>query len=462
MSKVFTVIKNFFLYLYKLLDKFIITPISKIVYRISKLLNKNNGRIEKFLTRNNTLLYLSLILAVVFFLLIDSKVINFTETEAEVITNQSVKVQYNKEAYVIEDLPETVDITLIGRKSDLYLAKQLGENEVVLDLTDYQPRDEAYRVKLTYNQTINTLNYKLDPTYVYVTIKKKVSALKTITYDVINQDKLNEINPQLSVSNVELDKSEVVVKGSQDTLNKIASVKALVDLNNSKFTTQGSYTLENLPIVAYDENGNILKNVEVVPESVSGVVTFTSYSKEVPVTVLTTGDLVAGKAISSITINGKNDFKVTIYGEQSLIDSITSVPVTIDVSDQGNNGSKTYNVTISKPTGVRYMTTTSATIVVSFGEAKQKTIDDVVVNTRNVPTGMSANAVSTEDQKVSVQIIGVQSVIDSITADDIVAYIDLNGYTTGEHNVPVYVEGDNPMAQYIVTSSVNIYLSSSK
>ena len=111
MSKVFTVIKNFFLYLYKLLDKFIITPISKIVYRISKLLNKNNGRIEKFLTRNNTLLYLSLILAVVFFLLIDSKVINFTETEAEVITNQSVKVQYNKEAYVNEDLPETVYIT---------------------------------------------------------------------------------------------------------------------------------------------------------------------------------------------------------------------------------------------------------------------------------------------------------------------------------------------------------------
>jgi YbbR domain-containing protein len=462
MNKLLKLIGSFFKGIYYVIDKIIVTPISKLVYYISKGLNKNNGRIEKFLNKQNVLLYFSLILALVTFFLINSKVVNLVETEAEIITNQPVKVEYNKEAYVIEDLPETVDITLIGRKSDLYLAKQLGENEVVLDLTDYEPRDEPYKVKLTYNQTINTLSYKLDPTYVYVTVKKKVSTLKTITYDVINQDKLNEINPQLSVSNVALDKSEVVVKGSQDTLDKIATVKALVDLNNSKFTQKGTYTLENLPIVAYDENGNILNNVEIVPANVSGTITFTSFSKEVPVKVLTTGSLVAGKAISSITINGKSDYNVTIYGDQSTIDSITSVPITIDVTDQGNNGSKTYNVSISKPSGVRYMPTTSATIVANFSEAKQKTIDGIKVETRNVPNGMSVNAKTDQDKTVSVQVIGVQSVIDSINADSITAYIDLSGYTTGEHTVPVQVEGKDSKAQYIVTSSINVYLSSSK
>jgi YbbR domain-containing protein len=425
MNKLFKIITGFFIGIYKIIDKLIVTPISKLVYNASKTLNKNNGKIEKFLNKPNALLYLSLILAVIVFFLINSKVVTLVETEAEVISNQPIKVEYNKEAYVIEDLPDSVDITLIGRKSDLYLAKQLGENEVVLDLTDYKPSDEPYKVKLTYNQTINTLTYKLDPTYVYVTIKKKVSALKTITYDVTNQDKLNEINPQLSVSSVELDKSEVVVKGSQDTLDKIATVKALVDLNNSKFTQKGSYNLENLPIVAYDADGNILKNVEIVPSTVSGTVTFTSFSKEVPVKVLTTGTMVAGKAISNITINGKSDYNVTIYGEQSLIDSITSVPVTIDVTDQGNNGNKTYNVTIAKPSGVRYMPTTSAVIVASFGEAKQKTIDGIKVETRNVPSNMSVNAKTDEDKTVSVQVIGVQSVIDAISADNITAYIDL-------------------------------------
>lgn len=454
MNKIFNLIASFFKGIYNLIDKYIVTPISKIIYNIDKKANKSGGKIEKILNRPNMLLYMSLALAIIVFLLIDSKVITLVETEAEIITNQPVNVEYNSEAYVIEDLPETVDITLIGRKSDLYLAKQLGENEVVLDLTDYTPRDEPYKVKLTYNQTINSLSYKLDPTYVYVTIKKKVSTLKTISYDLINQDKLNELNPELSVSNVELDKNEVVVKGSQDTLNKIATVKALIDLNNKNFKAKGTYNLENVPIVAYDETGNILKNVEIVPSKVNATVTFTSYSKEVPIEVQTTGNLVSGKAISSITINGKSEYYVTIYGEQSEIDSIDSLPVTIDVTDQGNNGSKTYPSNILKPSGVKYMSASSVNIVASFGEAKQKTIDGLTITVENTPANLKATA--TSQATISVQVIGVQSVIDSINASDIKAYIDLTGYTVGNHTVPVQVKGNNPMAQYIVSSSVNI------
>lgn len=459
MNKIFKPFVMFFKFLYNLLDKYIITPISKVIYNLDKKINKNHFKIEKILNRPNMLLYLSLGLAIIVFLLIDSKVITLVETEAEIITNQPIKVEYNTEAYVIEDLPESVDITLIGRKSDLYLAKQLGENEVVLDLTDYTPRDEPYRVKLAYNQTISTLNYKLDPNYIYVTIKKKVSSLKTITYDVINQDKLNERYPELSVSNIELNKSEVVVKGSQDTLDKIATVKALIDLNNKEFVNKGTYNVENVPIVAYDETGNILKNVEIVPESISATVTFTSYSKSVPIQVLTTGDLVAGKAISSISINGKSDYNVTIYGEQSALEAIDCVPVTIDLTDQGNNGAKTYNVTISKPSGVRYMPTTSASIVVEFGEAKQKTLENVQINVRNAPTGLTPNATSTASVKV--QVIGVQSVIDKIDTSSISAYIDLTGYAEGTYKVPVYIIGNTSitsMAKFIVESEVEISL----
>ena len=48
--------------------------------------------------------------------------------------------EYNEEAYVIEGLPETVDITLIGRSSDIYLAKQYPTNEVSVDLRDFKTR----------------------------------------------------------------------------------------------------------------------------------------------------------------------------------------------------------------------------------------------------------------------------------------------------------------------------------
>ena len=85
-----------------------------------------------------------------------------SDSSAEVIKNVPVSVEYNEEAYVVEGVPETVDITLIGRKSDLYLAKQLGNHEVVLDLTNYSAGE--HKVKLAYKQTIDTLDYKLPQT----------------------------------------------------------------------------------------------------------------------------------------------------------------------------------------------------------------------------------------------------------------------------------------------------------
>ncbi len=456
LNKIFGAIANFFKAFYYLIDRYIVTPISKLVYFIGKKIGSNPIKIDSFLNRPNVLLYFSLILAIGVFFLVDSRVITLVDTQAEILDNKEVKVEYNKEAYVVEGIPETVDITLIGRKSDLYLAKQLGEHEVVLDLTDYMPREEPYRVKLTYNQTIDNLNYKLDPSFVYVTISKKVSSLKTIDYDLLNQD---ELDGTLSVKSVNLDKNEVVVKGSEETLSKIATVKALIDLSNEDFKDSGTYTLDSVPIVAYDENGKILENVEIVPVTVGATVELSSYSVDVPLRILTVGELVAGKAISNITINGQNEYKVKIYGEQSELDSITSVPVTIDVTGQGAGGDKNYNVVIPKPSGVRYISDNYANVKVSFGDGTQKTIEDVVVTYRNVPSGLSPNAQPGASKTVSVQVIGVASVIDKITAEDLEAYIDLAGYTVGDHNdVPVYVEGKDSKVIYVVNSGVNITL----
>lgn len=453
MSKIVGFFKKIGKGIYKFIDKCIVTPISKLVYEITMKLKQFN-KLEKILNRPNVLIYVSLVLAIILFFFVDSKVITLANT-AEIISGQPVTVKYNSDAYVVEGIPDSVDITLMGRKSDLYLAKQLGDHEVILDLTDYEPSEEPQKVKLTYNQTIDSISYKLDPSFVTVTIKKKVSSLKNITYDLMNAEKLDA---KLSVKSVELSKNEVVVKGSQDTLDKISSVKALIDLSDPRYTEKGTYNVDNVSLVAYDDNGLKLSNVEIVATNVTATMELDSYSQEVPIRVITTGDLVTGKAISSITINGKSSYSVTVYGEQSVIDSITSVPVTVDVSDQGASGAKTYKVTISKPSGIRYISESSATIVLNFGEAKQKTIEGVKVDQKNIPTGMVANAKTLEDATVNVQVVGVESVINEISAENISAYIDLTGYTEGEHSIEVQVENDDTKVKYIVTKKINIEL----
>lgn len=455
MKKIGKAIKRFFMAIYRIIDKIIVTPISRLIFNIREYLrSKNLNKLDYIFNRPNFMIYVSLILAVVVFLLIDSRVITLVESEAEVITNVPVTVNYNEEAYVVEGIPETVDIVLIGRKSDIYLAKQLGTNNVILDLSDYEARDSAYRVYLSYTKSIDSIDYKLDPSYVTVTIKDKISVTRDIDYDLINEQYLSE---ELSVESVELSRSEVVVKGSEDAINNIASVKALIDLRDESLTDVGTYTVNNVRLVAYDSNGEVLDNIEIVPTTLTATITLDTYSKSVPLEVRTTGTLVTGRAIASILINNSNSYSVTIYGDEEQISGITSVPVTINVDGEGANSTRNYNVTISRPTGVRALSENNASIMVTFGDERQKEVEISTISSRNLASGYTANIIGTSSVPVIVK--GVQSVIDEVDASSINAYIDLEGYTPGEYDVEVQIENDDPRLNYVVSSTVHVRIS---
>ncbi len=455
MKKIGKAMVRFFKAIYRVIDKIIVTPISRLIFNVREYLRSKNIKLDYIFNRPNFMIYVSLILAVIMFVLIDSRVITLVESEAEVITNVPVIVNYNEEAYVVEGIPETVDIVLIGRKSDIYLAKQLGTNNVILDLSDYEARESAYRVYLSYTKSIDSIDYKLDPSYVSVTIKDKISVTKDIDYDLINEQYLSE---ELSVESVELSRSEVVVKGSEDAINNIASVKALIDLNNDTLSDVGTYEVDNIRLVAYDEDGEVIDNIEIVPTTMTATITLDTYSKSVPIEVRTTGTLVTGRAIASILINNSNNYSVTIYGDEEQISNIISVPVTINVDGEGANSTRSYNVTISRPTGVRALSENNASITVTFGDERQKEVEISNVLSRNLASGYSANIVGSESIVVIVR--GVQSVIDEIDASDINAYVDLTGYTPGEYeNVPIQIENDDPRLNFVVSSTVTVRIS---
>ena len=137
--------------LYKVIDALLVTPISKAVYFIGDKLSNRNGNLDKFLNKPNTLIYVSLICAFAAFFAVDRKVINLVETEAIVLSNQPVVAEYNEEAYVVEGIPESADIVLMGRKSDLYLAEQLGDHKLTLDLTGLSAG--THKVNIKYNNS---------------------------------------------------------------------------------------------------------------------------------------------------------------------------------------------------------------------------------------------------------------------------------------------------------------------
>ncbi len=446
---IFKAIKSFFISIGHFIDKFIIVPITKFFLGILNIFNKNGKYLEKWMSNKNTLIFISLGLALAAFFIVDSKSVILSETSAEVIYNQPVSYIYNNEAYVVEGLPEEVDITLIGRKSDLYLARQLSTHEVTIDLTGLKPG--THKVNLNYKQSLTSIDYKLDPSVATVIIYPKKSKSMDVTVDLLNQDKLDE---KLFINEVKLENKKVYIKGAEHVLNKVATVKALLDVNNIANSKTGEIDVKDIPLLAYDDHGNII-DVEIVPEKIDATVTITSPQKELPIKIIPKGNVVFGQAISTITSDVS---KVTVYGDEEALDKLNYIPVEIDV--EGLKENKDYSETIQKPAGVRSISTSTINIKVTLEKEVTKEITGVRINPKNLGEGLVVNAAREEDITITVIVKGVESVLNTIDASSINAYIDLKDYTEGNHEVDVIVEGSDVKVNYTPkTKKINVIIS---
>ena len=429
-------------------DKILITPISKVAYAIKDKISFRSGFIDKLLNKPNVLLYLSLILAFTFFLSVQNNFINFSDTKAITMPILPVEVEYNAEAYVVEGLPDKVNLVLTGKKSELYLAEQYGDHKVSLDLTGLEAG--THKVTLDYNNPIRKLNYILDPGTVTIMIYPKVSEVRTLSIDIINTDKLNET---LVVCNVLLDRNDVIIKSYKEKLNTVANVKAIVDVNTLNATESGTYTIDNVKLVAYDDKGKEISGIEVVPNQVTATVTITSPSKTVPLRIVPVGEVRSGSAISSITSSVTN---VTVYADETVLKDLNYIEVEIDV--EGLSTNKTYQKVINKPQGTRSISDTSVTINVTMEEETSKDFEGLTVETEGLNEKFKASGASASDAQVTVTVKGVGSLLESLEPTDIKAYVDLSSVTEpGVYTVPVYVTGSDVKLTYTSkTKQINV------
>ena len=329
--------------IYKFFDKKIIVPITKLFVNIGGALKKVYQPLETVAKTKSSTIIIALIIALAIFIFVDGRSTTLLETNAKVLYNQPVSATYNDEEYVVEGLPETVDITMIGTKANLYLAKQLANQVITVDLSDLKVG--THQVELKYKQPISNVEYKLDPSSVRVTIKNKQSITKELTEEIVNLDKLdtkysvNDIQLINSVVNKKKSKkneteevieeneiNSVVVKGSEEKIKEVSIVKALINISDlSNDLKTGPNKIQNVPLVAYDKNGEIL-DVELVPSKVDAKINLESNSKEVPIEVVPKGldNIVFGKAIASIETNIN---KVSIYGSNDVLDAINKLTV---------------------------------------------------------------------------------------------------------------------------------------
>lgn len=449
MKKIIKFFINIFKYIASFIDRFIVIPITRLIIKINDFLKNHAKTLDKFASKKSTLLIVSLILAFIVYVVVDQETTVMLDQYAEILEDRPVTAVYNEEMYVVEGLPESVDITLVGQKRHIFLAKQSPSQTVSVDLTGLKPGN--HKVKLKYTQTMKSLDYKLDPSTVTVTIYEKESVNKTLSVDLLHQD---DLDSKLYINNVELDRSSAIVKGAKYKLNQIATVKALVDVNSIAKQQAGDITLKDVPLVAYNENGKAI-DVEIVPSTVTAKVNITSPSKDVPIKVVPKGTVAFGKSIKELSTDIST---VKVYGTQEAVDAIEQIEVSVDVDKLDKN--KDYKVTIKKPSGITELSSKTVNVSVKLDEESSKEFENISIQTINLDSKYKPQAASDDDSKVTVVVKGSSDALDNLDASSIRAYVDLKNYGPGTYDVEVKVSGDDLKLSYSSkTKKVKIVIS---
>ena len=349
-------------------DKILITPLMKLVIKLTDLFKNSTNNLEKFITTKKALLVISLIMAFFAFYTLDKESNIMMNNYAERLNGEPVTAIYNEEAYVVEGLPNTADVVLIGNKSNIYLAKQYPTKGISIDLRELSVG--THRVPLKYSQSFGFVDYTIDPSYVTVVIYDKISASRELGYELLHRESLDS---KLDITDVTLSKTEVTIKGNEKTLNKVGYVKTMIDLNNLVNPKAGDMVLKNCKLVAYDDDGNVV-DVEILPTTVDATLKLSSSSKTVPIKVLPNegNKLALGYAIASLTPSSNS---IEIYGSEENLAKVDYVPVYVDVDGLSEN--KSYTVNIVKPNGVREVSIKTITVNLVVTKETQTEVSDI-------------------------------------------------------------------------------------
>ena len=369
----------------------------------------------------------SLVLAVLLYAIVNYNALSTSFQSSlrysKTLSDVTVLAKYNSDTFEISGLPEKVDVILTGDAANVTSAANAENGTVICDLDGLT--EGEHEIKLTTEGYGNNVNVVVNPTNVNVVMKKKTTRQFDISYDFINQDKMEQI---YSAGTPEFEYTKINVRASKDTLDSIAFVKALIDVSG-----QSADFEQDAVLVAYDSSGKPV-NADIVPNTVHVKVPVTSPNKSVNIQVQVSGEVPDGKAIDSITMDQQT---VTIYGSETTLANIDQVVVTLDA------GTLTKDSTVLRPivlpASVTSATNTQVTMNITLADAEEKTIDDIPINVINNNKHYKA---SQPDNKTttSVTVKGTKNNIDKLAADDINVYIDMKDVQPGLQKFALQIE----------------------
>jgi YbbR domain-containing protein len=394
---------------------------------LAKVLRWFSSFLDKIIFNSKHAKLIALILAILMYVIVNynsmSSIYTTTLKYSKTIEDVEVTAKYNSDTFELSGLPSSANVTITGDATNVTNASGTSDGVVIADLDGMT--EGEHTVKLTADGYGTSVTAVVNPSTAVVTLKKKTTQQFDISYDFINQSKMDEI---YSAGTPVFEYTKVNVRGSKETLSSIAFVKALIDVSG-----QTSDFEQDAKLVAYDAIGNPV-NADIVPSTIHVKVPVTSPNKTVPIHVQVSGSVPDGKAIDSITMDQQS---VTIYANETVLAGIDSVSVTLDATALTKDSSVIRPIVL--PSGVGSASVSQVTMSVTLGEGVTKTLSNVSIkyinNIKNYKATQPDNKTTT-----SVELFGTQANVDKVTASSVNVYIDMSKAEPGLQTFNLNVE----------------------
>ena len=392
--------------------------------------------IEKITSSRTLLIIISCLAAIVLWLYVES-----VENIDADRTISGIPLNYIGEADILADRQlivmnkdaQTVDITLYGKRRDVYAINR-DDISVSVDLTDIRSTGTVDRIyDITFSQDVNSKDiYILDKNPAYVTVE--IDRMSSRQVEIRSESNIT-VAENYMAEPLEFSPSQITVSGPEEVINRIAYAKVLVErenLNKTVTSTLG-YTL-------VDEDG-----AEVVSNELSA----STDKVEVTIPVVMYKDVVlraelieGGGASESDAVVKIEPASITLSGDAELLSGLNQISLTsIDLASFDESMSGTYSIPI--PNGLTNLSgTTEASVNVSLKNLAIKRIVASNIEFINVSEGYEATKVT---QYLDVRVRGPQAIVDLINAYNIRIVGDLSQYgqAAGRYAVEakVYIDG---------------------
>ncbi|CAM3618942.1 YbbR-like domain-containing protein [Erysipelothrix urinaevulpis] len=342
----------------------------------------------------------------------------------------NVSLVYNEEMYEISGYDEKVNIGVIGDYSDISMVSDVSDYSVELDLGGLT--EGTHRVPYKAIGFSSRIKTYIEPATAEITIRKKETKTVQLSYDFINLDKLD---PKYVLGEPEFESRDVSIKASKETLSNVAFVKALIDVSGQteEFTTEAE-------LVAYNQQGEKIESVDIIPKKAKVKVGVSSPHKTVPVRPIFEGEVPNNKAIKEVKMDHE---AITIYAPQSVLDSIDEVVVPIPAASLTDDTKTVQNVSL--PSGVRFGTVSKVNMEIKLGKGISKKFDKVPINWRYNVNGYKMSPVNKDDVYTSIEVFGTEENVKKFTVDNVWVYIDMRNVEVGDNQEgKLYIESSTP------------------